>query len=116
VVAALQKMTVPALFAAALDADIQTLYLAGGLVSYRSLTEAELYDAPLANFIPHVLEHTDLPEVAASLAPRRVILAGAINASGAVLNAAETRRIYAQALNAEIRDAASWDLAAFEQL
>ena len=116
VVAALQKMTVPALFAAALDANIQAVYLAGGLASYRSVVEAEQYNVPLVNFVPHVLEHTDLPEVAASLAPRRVILAGAVGASGAAMSAAEARQLYAQAGNTEIRAEASWDLAAFQQL
>jgi hypothetical protein len=63
-----------------------------------------------------VLEHTDLPEVAASLAPRRIILAGAVGASGAAMNAAEARELYAQGGNTEIRAEASWNLAAFQQL
>lgn len=116
VVAALQKMTAPALFAAALDANIQELYLSAGLASYGSVIEAEQYNVPFVNFVPHVLEHTDLPEVAASLAPRRVILAGALNASGAAIDADEVRRLYAQAGNVEVRGEALWDLAAFQQI
>src|SRR5439155_7433597 len=57
------RLTVPALFAAALDSKIARLYLSGGLVSYRSIVETEEYNVPFANFVPGVLLHTDLPEV-----------------------------------------------------
>jgi dienelactone hydrolase len=73
-VAALGKMTVPALFAAALQSGITELYLAGGLESFRSVVETEDYSHPFANFVFRLLECTDLPEVAASLAPRRVVM------------------------------------------
>ncbi len=72
VVAASGKMTVPALFAGALEPSIAALYLAGGLASFRSLLEAEDYAHPLANFVPGILGVTDLPQLAASMAPRRV--------------------------------------------
>ncbi len=74
--AALGKMTVPALFAAVLNKDVATLYLAGGLPSFRGLVETENYDHPFANFTPGLLLHTDLPELAAALGPRRARLAG----------------------------------------
>jgi hypothetical protein len=60
-------------FAAALEPGITELYLAGGLESFRSVVETEDYDHPFANFVPRLLEYTDLPEVAAALAPRRVV-------------------------------------------
>jgi len=82
VVAALGKMTVPALFAAALEPGIRALYLSGGLVSFRSVVETEDYNHPFANFVPRLLEHADLPEIVASLAPRRVTLAGPVDGAG----------------------------------
>ena len=82
VLAAQGVMTVPALFAAALDSRIRTLYLSGGLVSFRSVIDSETYSHPLANFVPGLLRNIDLPEVAAALAPRRVIVAGAVDAVG----------------------------------
>jgi dienelactone hydrolase len=99
-VAALGKMTVPALFAAALNPDIQGLYLAGGLVSFQNLVETEIYKHPFANFVPGLLNHTDLPEVAASISPRKVVLAGAIDAEGRTMEDPSVRTIYSKAASA----------------
>src|SRR6202000_490633 len=41
VIAASGRLTIPALTAAALDAEIAGLYLSGGLVTFRSLVEQE---------------------------------------------------------------------------
>jgi cephalosporin-C deacetylase-like acetyl esterase len=71
-VAARDKMTVPALCAAALEPRIASVYLAHPLASWRSLTESETYSYPLANFVPDVLRVTDLPQIARSIAPRPV--------------------------------------------
>ncbi|HZT33873.1 MAG TPA: acetylxylan esterase [Bryobacteraceae bacterium] len=92
--AASARLTVPAIFAAALDPAIEELYLSGGLVSYRSIVESEEYGVPFASFLPQVLLHTDLPEVAAGLAPRRVWLAGTVNAVGDTLEPDAVRQIY----------------------
>lgn len=116
VVAAQQKMTVPAQFAAALDPGIESLYLAGGLASYQSIVETEQYSYPFANFVPHLLEHIDLPEITASLAPRRVMLAGMVDAAGEPVDAAVARRLYQQATNAQIFNEAKWDVGALRQL
>ena len=58
------------------------MYLADGLISFRSIVETEVYKYPFGNFVPNLLAHTDLPELTASLAPRRVTLAGAIDGAG----------------------------------
>jgi hypothetical protein len=81
-VAARGVLTVPALFAAALEPAIDGLYLAGGLISFRSIVETEVYKYPFGNFVPNLLAHTDLPELTAGLAPRRVTLAGAVDGAG----------------------------------
>jgi hypothetical protein len=75
VAAARNRLTVPALCAAALEPAITGLYLAGHLSSWRSLLESEDYTEPFVNFIPGVLGHTDLPQIAKSIAPRRVVTA-----------------------------------------
>ena len=59
-------LTVPALFAAALEPAIDGLYLADGLISFRSIVETEVYKYPFGNFVPNLLAHTDLPELTAS--------------------------------------------------
>ena len=85
IVAARDKMTVPALCAAALERRISKLYLTRHLASWRSLVESETYSQPLANFVPGILRATDLPEIARSIAPRIVTIAGALDASGRLL-------------------------------
>ena len=55
--------------------EIDELYLAGALVSYRNIVDTEEFSTPFADFAPRILLYTDLPEVAASLATRRVCLA-----------------------------------------
>ncbi len=72
-IAARDKMTVPALCAAAIDKRITSLYLSRGLASWRSLVEAEQYSHPFANWVPDVLRSTDLPQLARSIAPRPVV-------------------------------------------
>jgi hypothetical protein len=45
------------------------------LTSWRSIAEAEGSTAPLANCVPDILRHTDLPQITRSIAPRPVIFA-----------------------------------------
>jgi hypothetical protein len=116
VMAASGNLTVPALLAAALEPKIGSLYLSGGLVSFRSVVEAEQYDHSFANFLPGVLHHTDLPQLAASIAPRKVTLAGAVDAAGRPMDAAVVRRHYERALNVEILPEARWDAESLSRL
>jgi len=116
VVAAQGMAATPALFAAALSPSIDALYLAGGLVSFRNLVDTESYSHPFGNFVPRLLNHTDLPEVAARLAPRRVVLAGAVDGAGKRMAAAEVRAVYAQAANVEVRPDPGWRAGDFSQV
>jgi hypothetical protein len=102
VVAARGVLTVPAQFAAALEPAIDSLYLAGGLISFRSIVETEVYKYPFGNFVPNLLAHTDLPELTASLAPRRVTLAGAVDAAGNRLSADAVRAAFPSASNVRV--------------
>jgi hypothetical protein len=97
-IAASGKLTVPALFAAALDPEIQSLYLSGGLASFRSIVDSETYEHTFADFVPGFLNHTDLPEIVASIAARKVVLAGPVGARGETLSADAARQIYADAI------------------
>ncbi|MBI4875216.1 MAG: acetylxylan esterase [Acidobacteria bacterium] len=108
VVAAQGALTVPALFAAALEPAIGTLYLSGGLVSFRNLAGTEDYRHPFGNFVPRLLNHTDLPELAARLTPRRVVLAGAVDAAGRRMEASALRAVHSAASNVEVRAEQSW--------
>jgi cephalosporin-C deacetylase-like acetyl esterase len=108
--AASNRLTIPALCAAALDPDIQALYLAGGLVSFASVVETDSYSHPFANFAPQFLSCTDLPELIARIAPRRVLLAGAVDGRGSTLAEDDVRKA-CPAPNVDVTAKAEWTVA-----
>jgi dienelactone hydrolase len=59
---------VVALHAAAIDGGLAGVVILDGLSSFRSLLGAERYPWPADAFLPNVLRHYDLPELAATLA------------------------------------------------
>jgi hypothetical protein len=115
VMAAHARLTVPALFAFAACPLADSLYLAGGLISYQNLLETENYREPLASFAWDLFHHTDLPLLAAQAAPRRVHLSGAVDATGNTVDVSFVRRIYSGE-NVEFSITAAWDEAAFAAL
>jgi len=110
-VAARGRLTVPALCAAAMDKRISSLYLAGHLLSWRNIVETEDYTHPLSNFVPDVLRHTDLPQLAASVP--RLMLAGVVDAAGIDLPADRVRQIYP---TAEIKEKVNWNFEGLSRL
>jgi hypothetical protein len=104
-------MTVPALCAAALDPVIATTYLARGLVSWSSLLEGDTYTAPFSNFLPRVLTKTDLPFVARLASPRKIVLAGAVDAQNLPVPIGSVRALYGDGV--EVRGNATWDVKTF---
>jgi len=106
--AARGRLTVPALFAFAMAPDLGLLYLAGGLASFASVLETEVYNQPLANFAWDLFRFTDLPLLAAQSAPRRIHLAGAVNGAGNRMSLPELRRIYSSA-NVRFSSEPAWD-------
>jgi dienelactone hydrolase len=109
VTAARDKMTVPALCAASLEKRIAKVYLSNHLASWRSLLAAEDYTHTFANFVPNVLSVMDLPFIARSLAPREVIVAGAVDGAGRTV--ADAASLYPG-----FREKAAWDLATLSAL
>ena len=75
VLAAREKMTVPALCAAALAPRVSKVYLARHLSSWRSVAGDENASCPLANIVRDALAVADLPQIARSLARRKVTAA-----------------------------------------
>jgi dienelactone hydrolase len=106
--AARDVLTVPAQFAAALEPAIGSLYLAEGLISFRSIVETELYKYPFGNFVPNLLLHTDLPELTISLAPRRVTLAGTIDGAGNRMTPDAVRAEFPSASNIRVLPEPAW--------
>jgi cephalosporin-C deacetylase-like acetyl esterase len=68
------------LYAAALDTRIRAGVCDGGLLSYRSLTGVDRYLHGADIFVPGVLEHFDLPHVAAAVADRPLALLSPVDA------------------------------------
>lgn len=114
--AARGSMTVPALCAAALEPAISVVYLSGGLVSFQSIAETENYQYPYGNFVPGFLNHTDLPEIATSINPRRIVIAGATDGTGKGMPADTVRSVYRATKNVEIRPDGDWTVAALAAL
>ncbi|MBV9502960.1 MAG: acetylxylan esterase [Acidobacteriaceae bacterium] len=106
--AARGRLTVPALFAFAASPDIRSLYLAGGLISFQSVLETEIYHQPLANFAWDLFRATDLPLLAMQSAPRTIHLAGAVDGANQRVSVAELRRIYSSA-NLRFSSEPAWD-------
>jgi dienelactone hydrolase len=93
-IAANGKLTVPALLTCALEPAVSGLYLSRGLVSFSSVAQTEEHSHSFANFVPGFLNHTDLPEIAASIAPRKIHLAAMVDGGGNALPPAGIRSIY----------------------
>jgi cephalosporin-C deacetylase-like acetyl esterase len=72
-----------ALYAAALDAQARGVALRGAITDYRSLAVAERYTQPFGIYVHGVLREFDLPDVAASVAPRPVLLLNPVTPLGA---------------------------------
>jgi hypothetical protein len=108
--AAQGKLTVPAQCAAALSTNINRLFIAGGLTSFRSVVETENYGHAFSNFIPGLLEHTDLPEITAQSQARKIILAGMLDGAGRRLPGDEVRKLYERTHNLEVLDQATWNI------
>ena len=71
-----------ALYAAALDPRIVSVTAEHGLLSYRMLAQVDRYTHGAGIFLRGVLQHFDLPHVAAAIAPRRLTLRGPVDAMG----------------------------------
>jgi cephalosporin-C deacetylase-like acetyl esterase len=67
------------LFAAALESRVAELVAENGLISYRSLTTVDRYRHGAAVFVPDILKHFDLPQVAAIIASRNVTLVSPVD-------------------------------------
>ncbi len=74
-------LTITALCAAALEPAINMTVLTGHLISWRNICEIENYSHPFSDFVFNALRHTDLPQIAQSLAPRKLVLLGCLDAA-----------------------------------
>jgi dienelactone hydrolase len=86
-----------ALHAAAVDGGVVGVVAYEALISYRAIVEAPRHVHPVADFLPDVLLHYDLPDLTAALAPARVLIAAPQDAMGVPLPASDAEAAYAPA-------------------
>jgi dienelactone hydrolase len=71
-----------ALHAAALDPSIASVTLENCLLSWSNVVQTPVSYNQLTNVVPGVLKHYDLPELAAMIAPRPLVIRNAVDAQG----------------------------------
>ena len=86
-----------ALFAAALDERIRTAVCCQSLLSYREVAASEFHSWRPVDFVSGILPVCDLPQAAACVAPRRLVLAGPVDAMRRRVAQADAERAYAWA-------------------
>jgi dienelactone hydrolase/pimeloyl-ACP methyl ester carboxylesterase len=86
-----------ALHAAALDPRIERLTLEGGVVSWSAVARTPVTVRQLAHVVPGALEAYDLPDLAAALAPRPLVLRSVRDPQGNPLSRRELEEAYAAA-------------------
>jgi hypothetical protein len=84
------------LMAAALDERVRSVLAEQTLATYRSIVDSEDYKLALDWFVPGILQHFDVPDIAAAIYPRPVWIMDALDAEGAVLTESAVRESYSQ--------------------
>ena len=82
------------LYAAVLDARIRSLIADGGLLSYKMLVQSDRYNIGADVMILNVLNHFDIPQAAAAIADRRVVLISPIGPMKGPVPLGEARHAY----------------------
>lgn len=89
------------IFVAALDGRVRQTVAHRSLVDFRTLVENRYYAQPASLFVLGILRHFDLPQVAAAVGPRRILLINSVDGMGRRLAAPTVRVRYLSAPNIE---------------
>jgi cephalosporin-C deacetylase-like acetyl esterase len=92
--------SVPALYAAVLDGRIRKVVLEGMLSSYDSVVENKIHRQVFESVVPGALKFYDLPDLVATLAPRKVSIVSGTDPLGHELPANAVRNEYRRAVDA----------------
>jgi hypothetical protein len=113
--AARGRLTVPASFAFAACQEVGSLYVSGGLTSFGSVLETEMYHQPLSNFAWNLFRYVDLPELMGQASPRPAHIAGPVDGSNRPVTLNEMRNIYASP-NIHLYPEPAWDVKSLESV
>ena len=92
--------SIPALYAAVLDGRIRKVVLEDMLSSYDSVAENRIHRQMFESVVPGALKFYDLPDLVASLAPRKVSIVSATDPLGHELPATAVGKEYKRAVEA----------------
>ena len=87
----------PVLHAAALDENVRGAAITGALATYSAIVDHEIYTHRYVMFTPGVLRKYDLPDVAALVAPRPLVLINAVDQAQRPLDAERATEVFAPA-------------------
>ncbi len=82
--------------ATVLDSRVRSLLLTHSVPSWQSIVDAEDYSVSLDWFVQGILQHFDLPDLLASIAPRPVWIYDAVDADGQAISESTLRDAYLQ--------------------
>jgi cephalosporin-C deacetylase-like acetyl esterase len=85
-----------ALMVTALDESVRSVLVQQTLATYTSVVDSEEYSLPFDWFVPGILQHFDVPDIAAAIYPRPVWVIDALSATGEVLPESAVRESYAK--------------------
>jgi dienelactone hydrolase len=87
-----------ALYLAAIDERVQTAVSSHGLVSYQSIVDQDgLPDFDY--YVPGILKYADVSDFIGTIAPRQVVISGAVDINDRLLGLEETMKVYGPARN-----------------
>jgi cephalosporin-C deacetylase-like acetyl esterase len=92
--------SVPVLYAAVLDRRIRKVVLEGMLSSYDSVVTSKIHRQALESVVPGALKFYDLPDLVATLAPRKVSIVSGTDPLGHEAPAKAVRQEYSRAVEA----------------
>ncbi len=92
--------SVPLLHAAVLDDRISQVLIEGGVISWQDVVDGTFHRGQLDNVINGGLQGFDLPELAAALAPRQLILSSTVDRLGHPILSGQVKKEYGLAKSA----------------
>lgn len=88
-----------AMMAAALDQRVRSILISRSIASYSSVVNSENYVLALDWFVPGILQHFDIPDIAAAIYPRPVWVIDALDGDGTVLPESSARDCYTRRIS-----------------
>jgi cephalosporin-C deacetylase-like acetyl esterase len=87
------------MMAAALDEHVRSVLISHSIATYSSVVNSENYVLTLDWFVPGILKHFDIPDIAAAIYPRPIWVIDALDGEGGVLPESSVRDSYSQRIS-----------------